>query len=51
LPARVRDMDGDKITDMVVTNGGSGTLLCCTAWAKRFFDDRRAECSTTWGTQ
>src|SRR5262249_44740992 len=38
-----RDMNGDGISDLVVTNGGSGTLTVLPGVGRGFFDDRQPQ--------
>jgi hypothetical protein len=41
IAVTVRDMNGDGIPDLVVTNGGSGTLTLLPGVGQGFFDDRQ----------
>jgi FG-GAP-like repeat len=43
IAVTVVDINGDKIPDLVVTNGGSGTVTLLPGVGQGFFDDRRPQ--------
>lgn len=43
IAVTVRDLNGDNIPDLVVTNGGSGTVTLLPGVGQGFFDDRRPQ--------
>jgi hypothetical protein len=43
IAVRLRDLNGEGVADLAVTNGGSGTLTVLSGVGRGFFDDRSPE--------